>query len=142
MKKITALLMAVLMLCTLFTACGSTAETTQSTETAETAEASESSALAKVKEAGKLTVATSPDFPPFESLENGEVVGIEIDILQLICEQLGVSSTSSRWTLTPSSPVCRPASSISARPASPLLTSARRTFCSPIPTASRHRPLL
>ena len=90
MKKITALLMAVLMLCTLFTACGSTAETAQSTETAETAEASESSALAKVKEAGKLTVATSPDFPPFESLENGEVVGIEIDILQLICEQLGV----------------------------------------------------
>ncbi len=87
MKKITALLMAVLMLCTLFTACGSTAETTSS---AETTEAAESSALAKVKEAGKLTVATSPDFPPFESLENGEVVGIEIDILQLICEQLGV----------------------------------------------------
>ena len=39
--------------------------------------------------ADKLVVATSPDFPPFESLENGEVVGIEIDLLNIICEKLG-----------------------------------------------------
>lgn len=75
MKKNIALIMAVLMLCTLFTGCGSSKET---------------SALEKVKAAGKLTVATSPDFPPFESLENGEVVGIEIDLLQIICDKLGV----------------------------------------------------
>lgn len=37
----------------------------------------------------KLVIATSPDFPPFENLEGGEVVGIEIDILNLICEELG-----------------------------------------------------
>ena len=37
--------------------------------------------LAEVQEAGKLVVATSPDFPPFENLEGGEVVGIEIDII-------------------------------------------------------------
>ena len=36
-----------------------------------------------------LTVATSPDFPPFENLENGEVVGIEIDIIKAICKELG-----------------------------------------------------
>ncbi len=75
MKKNIALIMAVLMLCTLLTGCGSSKET---------------SALEKVKAAGKLTVATSPDFPPFESLENGEVVGIEIDLLQIICDKLGV----------------------------------------------------
>lgn len=46
--------------------------------------------LAEVQEAGKLVVATSPDFPPFENLEGGEVVGIEIDIMNLICEELGV----------------------------------------------------
>ena len=37
---------------------------------------------------GKLVVATSPDFPPFESLEDGKVVGIEVDIMKEICEEL------------------------------------------------------
>ncbi|MBQ7152414.1 MAG: transporter substrate-binding domain-containing protein [Clostridia bacterium] len=46
--------------------------------------------LDSVKKAGKLTIATSPDFPPFENLEGGEVVGIEIDILNYICEKIGV----------------------------------------------------
>ena len=46
--------------------------------------------LADVKAAGKLVVATSPDFPPFESIEGGKVVGIEVDIMEIICEKLGV----------------------------------------------------
>ena len=46
--------------------------------------------LAEVKEAGKLVVATSPDFPPFENLEGNEVVGIEVEIMELICKELGV----------------------------------------------------
>ena len=46
--------------------------------------------LAEVKEAGKLVIATSPDFPPFETIEGGEVVGIEVDIMNLICKELGV----------------------------------------------------
>ncbi|MBQ9687097.1 MAG: transporter substrate-binding domain-containing protein [Oscillospiraceae bacterium] len=37
-----------------------------------------------------LTMATSPDFPPFEELQSdGSVVGIEVDLLELICEKLG-----------------------------------------------------
>ncbi len=43
--------------------------------------------------ADTLTIATSPDFPPFEYLDPaaGEApVGIEIDILNLICEKLGM----------------------------------------------------
>jgi len=48
--------------------------------------------LAEVKKAGKLTIATSPDFPPFESLQSdGTVVGIEIDIMNEICKKLGVN---------------------------------------------------
>ena len=40
---------------------------------------------------GKLTVATSPDFPPYEYLDdNGDVVGIEVDILKLIAGKLGL----------------------------------------------------
>lgn len=41
-------------------------------------------------EATKLVVATSPDFPPFESLEGGDVVGIEVDILKLVAEKMGM----------------------------------------------------
>ncbi len=74
MKKIFALTLAVMMLATCLVACGGPKGAT----------------LADVKEAGKLVVATSPDFPPFESLEGDKVVGIEVDILELICEELGV----------------------------------------------------
>lgn len=74
MKKIIALVLAVMMMATCFVACGGPKGAT----------------LSDVKSAGKLVVATSPDFPPFESLEGGKVVGIEVDIMELICDELGV----------------------------------------------------
>lgn len=46
--------------------------------------------LEAVQKEGVITVATSPDFPPFESLEGDQIVGIEVDIMQLIAEELGV----------------------------------------------------
>ena len=73
MKKFIALALCAIMTLTMFTGCGVKGKT-----------------LAEVKEAGKLVVATSPDFPPFETLEGGKVVGIEVDILTLICKELGV----------------------------------------------------
>ena len=72
MKKFIALAL-VLVLCLSLAACGAKGAT-----------------LADVKKAGKITVATSPDFPPFESLENNEVVGIEVEIMKLIAKDLGV----------------------------------------------------
>ncbi len=79
MKKIIAFVLATLMLCACFTACGSKEEPTKA------------ATLESVKQAGKLTIATSPDFPPFEELNaDGSVTGIEIDIMNLICEKLGV----------------------------------------------------
>ena len=36
-----------------------------------------------------LTMATSPDFPPFEYLEGGKVVGIEVEILEKVADKLG-----------------------------------------------------
>lgn len=72
-KLICTLIAAAIMLCCL-AGCGGSGKT-----------------LADIQKAGKLTIATSPDFPPFESLgENGEVTGIEIEILSLICQELGV----------------------------------------------------
>lgn len=49
--------------------------------------------LEEVKAAGELVVATSPDFEPFEYLENDVVVGIEVEIMKKICEKLGVTLT-------------------------------------------------
>jgi len=69
MKKILAIALCVLLTLSCFAGCG----------------ASEAASAGS----NKLTVATSPDFPPFESLNaDGEVFGIEIDILNLICEEL------------------------------------------------------
>ncbi len=74
MKKLMCVLIAAVMVMMCLAGCGASGKT-----------------LADVQKAGKLTVASSPDFPPFESLgENGEVFGIEIDILNLICAELGV----------------------------------------------------
>ena len=42
-------------------------------------------------EAGKLTISTSPDFPPFEYTDdNDNIIGIEPDLMTLICEKLGL----------------------------------------------------
>ena len=51
------------------------------------------SAEYKTIEAGKFIYATSPDFPPFESLDDSDnVIGIEPDILAIICENLGLTA--------------------------------------------------
>ena len=75
MKKIIALTLALMMIVACFAACGGSKGTT----------------LEDVQNAGKLVIATSPDFPPFEELQaDGSVAGIEIDIMQLVCDELGV----------------------------------------------------
>ena len=77
MKKFIALLLSCLMLTLAFASCSSSGTT-----------------LADIQKAGTLTIATSPDFPPFESLGEGNVVeGIEIEILNKICEKFGVTLT-------------------------------------------------
>ncbi len=44
-------------------------------------------------EAGKFIYATSPDFPPFESRDDQDnVIGIEPDLIALICEKLGLTA--------------------------------------------------
>ena len=53
MKKLFCVVISVLLLMTMLTACGS----------------SKGASLDKIQKAGKLTIATSPDFPPFESLD-------------------------------------------------------------------------
>ena len=76
--KVMALVLAAALACMSLTACGGSKDSGDGTS-------------ASGNEEGKgLTVATSPDFPPFESLENNEIVGIEVDIMNLISEDLGM----------------------------------------------------
>lgn len=46
--------------------------------------------LDDIQKAGKIVMATSPDFPPFEYLEGDKAVGIEIEIMELVAKDLGV----------------------------------------------------
>lgn len=78
MKKFTAFALALVMALGLLAGCGS------SNSDKNTPAGDDVSDAAKTK----LVVATSPDFPPFESLEGGEVVGIEVDILNKIAEKM------------------------------------------------------
>ena len=74
MKKMISVILAIAMMAICFAGCSDAGLT-----------------VADIQKAGKLTIATSPDFPPFESLnDNGEVEGIEIEIMELICAELGV----------------------------------------------------
>lgn len=74
LKKVIALSLALIMVIACMSACGSQKLTVEG-----------------VKKAGKLVIGTSPDFPPFESLStDGKVEGIEIEIMELICKELGV----------------------------------------------------
>ena len=74
MKKMISIVLAIALMAICFAGCSDAGMT-----------------VADIQKAGKLTIATSPDFPPFESLDdNGEVTGIEIEIMELICAELGV----------------------------------------------------
>ncbi|MCI2241208.1 ABC transporter substrate-binding protein [Adlercreutzia faecimuris] len=39
---------------------------------------------------GTLTIVSSPDYPPFENLENGEIVGFEVDLFNAIADKMGL----------------------------------------------------
>lgn len=63
MKKLLTLLLAVTMVVVMLTACGGNTDT--------------------------LTMATNAEFPPFEYIENGKVVGADVEIAEAIAEKLG-----------------------------------------------------
>ncbi len=45
----------------------------------------------QIQKEGKIVIATSPDFPPFEELQaDGSIAGIEVDILNKIFAKLGI----------------------------------------------------
>ena len=73
MKKITAIVLAALMVCALLAGCGGKEE-----------------AGLKTVESGKLIMATNAAFPPYEFIEGNEIVGIDAEIAGAIAEKLGL----------------------------------------------------
>ncbi len=67
--------------------CGGSGSSSAST----TGAAGSDSSLGLVTE-GKLTIGTSPDFPPFENLENDEYVGLDMDLARALAEKLGLEA--------------------------------------------------
>ena len=47
--------------------------------------------LAAIKDAGKLVVYTDPNFPPFEYHDDGNIVGVDMEIAQAIANEIGVT---------------------------------------------------
>ena len=69
MKKILALILAMMMVLGLFAACGTENTSTPTTEAAtnnEGTEGTEASAAFETIEAGKLIMSTNAEFPPYE----------------------------------------------------------------------------
>ena len=98
MKKLSAMLMAGAMMMSL-AACGSSASSASSEAVSSEAASSEVASSSASSEAaelttvtpGKLTMSTNAAFPPYESTDdNGNFVGIDVDVAAAIAEKLGL----------------------------------------------------
>ena len=83
-------LLAAVSLCAVFALAGCSSGGTSETasDSADTA-ATDDGSYTLVEE-GKLTVAASLDFPPFENLVDGQAEGFEVDLMTAIAEKLGL----------------------------------------------------
>lgn len=93
-KKLTAILASGVLAASLaMVGCSSGATGSSSSSSSAS---SESSSAVEAEEMvllndGELTIITSPDYPPFENIENGELEGFEIDLMTAVAEQMGLT---------------------------------------------------
>lgn len=94
-KKILTIALVGLMAASL-AACGKASETQTSNAASESASdgktesKSDGTAQIKTVEAGKLTLATNAEFPPYEYHDGDKIVGIDMDIADAIAKKLGL----------------------------------------------------
>ena len=96
MKKITALMLSSAMMLSL-AACGGSASTDAvsseavSSEVASSEAATSEAAELTTVNAGKLTMSTNAELPPYETTtDSGELEGIDIDVAAAVAEKLGL----------------------------------------------------
>ena len=96
-KKLAAIAMATAMAASLAACSSKPAETTAAAEeneetTAEAAEGSEAAEAGEGAFAGKtLVMSTNAEFAPYEYHDGNDIVGIDVDIANAICEDMGAS---------------------------------------------------
>lgn len=87
-KKIMVAVMAGALMVGCFAGCGGNTDTEGTNPSGDAATGDH---LARIKAAGVLTMATNAAFPPFETIgDNGNVVGVDVDIAQAIADKIGV----------------------------------------------------
>ena len=84
MKKTIAMILCLALCAVCLAGCGGS-----SAPAATAAPAAEAPAAAPAEAAKVLKVATNVAFPPYEYYENEKAVGIDVDIMQAICDKLG-----------------------------------------------------
>ncbi len=72
--------------------CSSNAGSSASSSAAEDSSAATATEEVVLVNDGKLTVAASLDFPPFENLEGEEAVGFEVDLMKALAQQMGLEA--------------------------------------------------
>lgn len=78
-----------LILCLALAGCGS--QTAPAANGAATAPAAEKTLWQQIQEKGSITVGNSPDYEPYEYEDGqGNVIGFDIELLGLICDELGI----------------------------------------------------
>lgn len=71
--------------------CSSGGSSSSSSASSSSSSAAEATAEYELLNDGELTVIMSPDYPPFENMENGEAVGFEVDLYKAIAEDMGLT---------------------------------------------------
>ena len=92
MKKLFAIALTIVMVLGLLAGCGSSAPaaTEPKADAPATTEAQTDAPAFTTVEAGKLIMATNATFPPYEYIENNQIVGIDAEIAAAIAEKLGL----------------------------------------------------
>ncbi len=70
--------------------CSGGASSSSSSSSASSSSAAEEATEVTLLNDGQLTIITSPDYPPFENIENGELEGFEIDLAKAVAGQMGL----------------------------------------------------
>ena len=86
MKKLAAVALAVVMSVSMLAGCGSSNDK----KSAESSTSANGTARVKTAKDGVLTMATNATFPPYESYEGNDIVGIDADIAKAIADKLGL----------------------------------------------------
>lgn len=86
MKKLAAVALAVVMSVSMLAGCGSSNDK----KSAESSTSVNGTATVKTAKDGVLTMATNATFPPYESYEGNDIVGIDADIAKAIADKLGL----------------------------------------------------